>query len=63
MDEYYLVFRINLENAKGRQLSHLLDVKTSQKQLRGFITKRKMREFVEEFREGMLEYRMLKPVS
>jgi hypothetical protein len=63
MDEYYLVFRMNLGHTKGKQLSHLMDVKTNEKLLRGFITKRKMREFVEEFSEGMLDYMMLKPVS
>lgn len=63
MDEYYLVFRINLFPNKGKELSHLMDIRTNEQLIRGFRTKRKMREFVDEFSEGMIDYIMLKPVS
>jgi len=64
MDKYFIVFRIALMNkACKRGLCSLCDVYDSRKIVRGFQTKRKMQEFADEYKEQMLYFMMLKPVS
>jgi len=64
MDQYYIVFRIDLHTEKGKELSRLIDsTSTIQKFVKGFLTKRLMNEFFEEYESGMFNPVRLKPVS
>jgi hypothetical protein len=62
-DNYYAVFRVNYTETKGRELAKLCDINHTFDVLRGFNTKRKMMEFVEEYKGGFNKLRLLKPIS
>ena len=66
MENYYLVFIIDRLTSKGKELVSLLDCKNEdafRSHLRGFVTKGTMKEFVDNYADGLAEYKMLKPIS
>lgn len=66
---YFMVFKLNyLDKGKSKEIQMLLDVQRAGSDydplfIREFQTKAGMIRFYEEFKEGIREYYMLKPVS
>ena len=62
-NKYWIVFRVDTGCDLGREMCHILDVYDSRIHMRGYPTKRKMLDWIAEWKDGLSEYQMLKPIT
>ncbi len=63
-ENYFIVYTIRFGNDHGDLLAKKADIYDDTKRLiKGFPTKRRMKEFVDEHKDGFGILKMLKPVS